>query len=314
MASLKDLFDKARAASEHRSYTRGLIGKPDGTISEGAEGCEQRWSVAGDTISISGKDGVICRCEFDGKIYRGRWTQFEKMPIELIPVDENGIQSVYPTKAAAIAPATSIMLVMNWDAGYDSVAQVILPNRRQYAAKHGYQIRETSHEGAWGKLNALLDAWDSADWLWWLDADACITNLDVTIQSIISQADSNACVIITCDRNGINCGSMLIRPCPEVRAIFEDLLKRRVEFDWPNGLWEQNGLMWMFWKIKDRVCVVPQQAMNSYPKREKDEGSHQWQAGDFVLHCAGLTTPQRIEVLTAALNGVSIVVKNEKKE
>ncbi len=32
MANLKDLFDKARAASEHRSYTRGLIGKPDGTI------------------------------------------------------------------------------------------------------------------------------------------------------------------------------------------------------------------------------------------------------------------------------------------
>jgi len=33
MANLKDLFDKARAASEHRSYTRGLLGKPDGTIS-----------------------------------------------------------------------------------------------------------------------------------------------------------------------------------------------------------------------------------------------------------------------------------------
>lgn len=32
MANLKDLFDKARAASEHRSYTRGLLGKPDGTI------------------------------------------------------------------------------------------------------------------------------------------------------------------------------------------------------------------------------------------------------------------------------------------
>lgn len=33
MANLKDLFDKARAASEHRSYVRGLIGEPDGTIS-----------------------------------------------------------------------------------------------------------------------------------------------------------------------------------------------------------------------------------------------------------------------------------------
>ena len=33
MANLKKLFDDAMRASEHRSYTRGLIGKPDGTIS-----------------------------------------------------------------------------------------------------------------------------------------------------------------------------------------------------------------------------------------------------------------------------------------
>jgi len=71
----------------------------DGTISEGAEGCEQRWSVSGDTISISGKDGVICRCTFDGKIYKGRWTQFEKMPIELIPVENE----VSPNPADNIA-------------------------------------------------------------------------------------------------------------------------------------------------------------------------------------------------------------------
>lgn len=74
--------------------------EPDGTISEGKEGCEQRWSVSGDTISISGKDGVICQCTLDGKIYKGRWTQFEKMPIELIPVDED---EVSPNPADNIA-------------------------------------------------------------------------------------------------------------------------------------------------------------------------------------------------------------------
>ncbi len=65
----------------------------DGTISEGADGCERHWSVCRlegvDAIEISGKDGVICRCRADEGLYRGRWTQFERMPIELVPIAES---------------------------------------------------------------------------------------------------------------------------------------------------------------------------------------------------------------------------------
>lgn len=65
---------------------------PDGSISDGAGGCEQRWSVkildGVDAIEISGKDGVICRCmSHDGK-FVGRWTKFERMPIELVPISD----------------------------------------------------------------------------------------------------------------------------------------------------------------------------------------------------------------------------------
>ena len=76
----------------------------DGTISEGAEGCEQRWSVGRldgrDVIEISGKNGVICRCAFDGDCFRGRWTQFERMPIELVRVPDT---SAMPLPSAPVA-------------------------------------------------------------------------------------------------------------------------------------------------------------------------------------------------------------------
>src|SRR5580765_6465162 len=63
---------------------------PNGTIGVGADGAERRWKLrngAGDPrLVIDGDYGEICELhlEPDGG-WRGRWLQFEKMPIELIP-------------------------------------------------------------------------------------------------------------------------------------------------------------------------------------------------------------------------------------
>ncbi|WP_397570673.1 glycosyltransferase family 9 protein [Schlesneria sp. T3-172] len=263
---------------------------PDGKIGDGRGDCEQRWFAREErgrtVISISGKFGVICECSKgdEERVFKGQWTHFERMPIELRSASED----------STITPSR-ITLVTNWDDAYNPIASIVMPNRVAYAARHGYQIIEKHYEGAWGKLNALLDAWDSADWLWWLDMDACITDSATRLESLI---DLEADVVLTCDRNGLSSGAMLIRTVPAVREILEDLLLRRHEFDWPNGLWEQNGLMWLLWKIKDRVKMLPQSAMNSYAGEECPAGSHAWQPGDFVIHCAGLSNEQRIRILT----------------
>jgi hypothetical protein len=259
---------------------------PDGNIGEGRGDCEQRWSLRGGTLYISGGHGAICTCSrSEDGVYRGRWLLFERMPIEMVPASRT-----------AETKAHRITLVTNWDDDYEHIASIVEQNRREYAAVHGYGIIERHYPGSWGKLNALLDAWNDSEWLWWLDADACITDTRQKLESLIRE---DADVVITCDRNGINCGSMLIRPCPQLKAIFEELLHRRSDFDWPNGLWEQNGLMWMLWKIKDRVYILPQHTMNSFAT--SDAGSHAWQPGDFVLHCPGLPDEKRVALLTQAV-------------
>ncbi|MBS0207071.1 MAG: hypothetical protein JSS49_29695 [Planctomycetes bacterium] len=63
---------------------------PDGRIGEGAAGCEQRWSLrfsdGAILIDISGKNGIICSASRIGDGFYGQWTQFEKMPVELIRI------------------------------------------------------------------------------------------------------------------------------------------------------------------------------------------------------------------------------------
>ena len=62
---------------------------PQGVIGAGAAAAERRWRLgrdaAGPVLTIDGDFGPIChlRLERDG-VWRGRWLQFEQMPIELI--------------------------------------------------------------------------------------------------------------------------------------------------------------------------------------------------------------------------------------
>jgi len=60
---------------------------PGGAIADSTSNdCEQSWSLCNGLLSIAGKAGVICRLSRakDG-VWRGRWNQYERMPIEMIP-------------------------------------------------------------------------------------------------------------------------------------------------------------------------------------------------------------------------------------
>jgi hypothetical protein len=275
---------------------------PDGTIGIGAQGCEQRWFARSDslgqTIVISGKHGVICNCTRQGSdsVFVGRWTQFERMPIELTQIQAPGTRGVLPER---------ILLVMNWDDAFDEIATITAPNRIAYATSQGYRHGATHFPGAWGKLNAILHWWDHADWLFWLDMDALITTPTKRLEEYI-EGHPESDVILTCDRNGLCSGSMLIRTVPHVRDILEDLLARRAQYDLPNGCCEQTGLAYLFWKIADRVTALPKRQLDPYPSEHFPEVPEPdgWHPGDFAIHVPALPTQKRIEILRHTLDRV----------
>jgi hypothetical protein len=80
-------FRYIRRATDER--TLRLL--PDHRIGEGAAAAERFWRLDrdrdGPSLVIEGDYGVICRLRLDEDgVWRGRWLQFEQMPIELIPL------------------------------------------------------------------------------------------------------------------------------------------------------------------------------------------------------------------------------------
>ena len=70
--------------------SRLMVFNPDGTIGDGAAGCEQRWSIEeinGELrLLIFGDDRLTCVLSRRENGWRGHWEQYERMPIELEPV------------------------------------------------------------------------------------------------------------------------------------------------------------------------------------------------------------------------------------
>lgn len=94
-------------------------------------------------------------------------------------------------------------VVTNWDEAYLPVAAATAPRVAAYAKARKYASRVTHAPGHYGKVEALLAAWDAADWLFWLDADAVVTNPRVRLEYL---ARPDADVVLTCDRIGLNTG------------------------------------------------------------------------------------------------------------
>lgn len=187
-------------------------------------------------------------------------------------------------------------VVTNWDREYAAVGEVTAPRVAAYAEARKYAHQVTHHRGHFGKVEALLEAWTAADWLFWLDADAVVTNPKIDLTYL---ARPDADFVLTCDRIGLNTGAMLVRTVPAAFDVLWTLLDQRAEFDHP-PLHDQNGFAHALWRCKERVALLPQRAMNSYPDHPRVEPAAVWRPGDFVLHCPGLTREEKVRYLEAS--------------
>ncbi len=68
---------------------RHLELRADGTIGEGAAGCERFWAInklnGKLALTIVGDSAPTCHLHAENGVWRGNWLSYEQMPIELVP-------------------------------------------------------------------------------------------------------------------------------------------------------------------------------------------------------------------------------------
>ncbi|KAF9438653.1 hypothetical protein BGZ76_006214 [Entomortierella beljakovae] len=169
-------------------------------------------------------------------------------------------------------------------------------NRREYVAHHQgrYTLRDNFttyfhdviEQGAlpaWGKVKILLDALerDEADWIFWIDTDALIVNMDVQLERFIDERYS---LIITRDFNYLNAGVFMLRVNDWSRKFMKGVMSKMDattnEQEWMINLLEESE-----YKSQKHVKYLPQCSFNSY--WHVKTLYEMYRPGDFVVHWAG---------------------------
>ncbi|MFO1458498.1 MAG: glycosyltransferase family 9 protein [Verrucomicrobiota bacterium] len=208
-----------------------------------------------------------------------------------------------PTTPVSVAP-NRFTLVTICDRAMDAVGRESLPRLRRYARRHGFGLRvfrkslDPSRPMSWSKVTAVLELLESgtADWVFWVDADAFILNPEVDVRTLLVPG---ADLVFASDFNGLCAGVFLARACPwTIRFLQAARTLGGVGYD-PDGMgdkWEQNTfkhLLAHFPEHQSHVALVPDTAMNS--------SYSDYRSGHFILHLGAMSHRQRLEMLRGIL-------------
>ncbi len=192
----------------------------------------------------------------------------------------------------------------------DAYRQIVSPcvaGHEAYARRHGHGYRHLSTDPPpalrrplpWMKVPLLLKLLrETKDDLFYIDADALITNPDRKVEPLLARLEAaQASVLLTEDDGGANAGVMFVRNCDEARDLFE--LVWLYDVDVREGTWEQfalHGLMNHFPEARQQILIEPDPKLfNSFPVERRQfeptgEGNI-WSKGDFVCHFSCVRQP-----------------------
>jgi len=198
----------------------------------------------------------------------------------------------------SVPPAADrIALVTGYDVGYAAVGELSRPNKSAYCKKHGYQFIchtddfDTDRPASWSKLRFVLEALQSAEWVYWSDADSLVMNSVIPLTRYCW--DSADLVLSGDPYHGINLGCFLARRTDWTRAFFERVyaMTEFVEHPW----WENAAVYSLYAaqpEVRRRVAVVPNALFNGYPYPGGG-----YEAGGFVVHVPGVGSNRRLALL-----------------
>lgn len=198
---------------------------------------------------------------------------------------------------------------------YQPLADLVLPNWREYTARHGYDLCVHCGEmgpGAIGfqKMRHLYDLMfvhRKVDVALVVDLDLIFTNM---MQGIEPFTDFTADYFVTKDTNGINNGSFIIRASAASERLLSTIIGHHTVLTNEQDVLKQHEQELVNrWFVK----IVPHPAFNSlgyvhYPEwGDPTKIAGNWEPGHFIHHWPGLQLDRRLELIGELLNSGKIV-------
>ncbi|XP_078153613.1 alpha-1,2-galactosyltransferase gmh3-like [Carex rostrata] len=198
------------------------------------------------------------------------------------------------------------------------VRNAVWGNKKTYAEKMGYgfvdatTLVDRSRPPNWSKILAIQSSLRFYDWVFWNDADTVITNLDVSLESILfglighGDIQSSPDLVVTEDLNGVNSGVFFIRKSEWSQRFLEKWWNQTSFVQFGSTKSGDNAALSHLIdhlpqeELQRHVIISPMQCLfNSYPWYPSWKSYHlllspmkTWQGvysdGDFMVHLAGL--------------------------
>lgn len=192
----------------------------------------------------------------------------------------------------------AIVMVGSYDFCPGSLLQravtLSVDNKRTYAAIHGYDLHieaqlDLSRHAAWSKISALeryLSPPYAYDWVWWLDMDTVIMDLDQTLEPLVGIFDhrddaSKIHMVASIDQGGMNTGSVFFRASEWSRSYLKAV--RQEKYLLGDSNYEQSIMYKLYASAevdyRRHIAFLPQPWINAF--------DYLYKPGDFLIHFAG---------------------------
>ena len=186
---------------------------------------------------------------------------------------------------------------------YKSEVEFGTLSKQIYCDTHGYdfiigdeqdyqKITHKNKKFGWLKVYKLLENIFHYDYIFLSDADVCMMNLNIKLESIIDKYFKNeTLMLITKDHNDYNSGNIIIKGRDGKMLGFIHQWLNLLDHDFPQyvGYQEQPSLLHMIHEsdFAKYINVLNQNILNSYSDDTIHKNSTQYKEGDFLIHYAG---------------------------
>lgn len=189
------------------------------------------------------------------------------------------------------------LVLTAWTQNMSSVVEVTATTKKEYAQRHGYKFSNILLEPkpneypAWSKVGIIFDILPTVDRLLWIDADAFITNPEISLEKIPHGPGLTASRDWGIDAALHDFSTAGLILTPHALPIFELALKKT---DWANRpLWDQNALREASSSFRSLTMVISRRTLNAVPQELLPFAVEPWQEGDFLCHLTNTSNPQR---------------------